>query len=287
MNKRLTNIYNNSKTLNIDNNKKIVIMSDCHRGNGDRNDNFKKNKKIYKEALKYYYYNDFTYVELGDGDEIWEESTIEEIKKEYYDIFKLIRKFYLENNFITIHGNHDMCKRNKEFVKKNLSKIKNPKTNNQEDLFPNLEVLESLTLKYENQELLLLHGHQVDFLNSNLWKVSRFLVRYVWKNLEYLGLKDPTKKAKNYSVKNIREKILENWSKENNVLIISGHTHRPVFPKAGKSTYFNDGSCIHPNGVTCIEIENGEMALVKWSCQNQIIKREYLSEKEAIKNFST
>ena len=261
-------------------------MSDCHRGNGNRNDNFKKNKNIYEEALKYYYYNDFTYIELGDGDEIWEDDTIEEIKKEYYKLFKLLRKFYLKNKLITIYGNHDMCKKNNEFVKNTLSKIINPITKTEEDLFPNLEVLESLKLQYEDQELLLLHGHQVDFLNSTLWKPTRFFVRHVWKNLEQIGLKDPTKIAKNYTIKDTREKILENWSKENNVLIISGHTHRPIFPKPGESTYFNDGSCIHPNGVTCIEIENERIALIKWSNQNNKVIREYLSEKEFIKNFS-
>ena len=49
-----------------------------------------------------------------------------------------------------------------------------------------------------------------------------------------------------------------------NIMIIAGDTDRPIYPKVGQSLYFNDGSCIHPNGITCIEIEKGKITLVKW-----------------------
>ena len=110
----------------------------------------------------------------------------------------------------------------------------------------------------------MIHGHQIDLLNSTFWKLSRFLVRNVWKNLESMGIKDPTSAAKNYKVAKKTEKKLENWSIKNNKIVIAGHTHRPVYPKTGESLYFNDGSCIHPNGITCIEIEKGTITLAKW-----------------------
>jgi len=34
---------------------------------------------------------------------------------------------------------------------------------------------------------------------------------------------------------------------------------------AEPSYYYNTGSCVHPRCITCIEIEQGRMALVKWS----------------------
>lgn len=43
MNKKLDKIFKNSDKLLIDNNTKIVIMSDCHRGAGGNFDNFIKN----------------------------------------------------------------------------------------------------------------------------------------------------------------------------------------------------------------------------------------------------
>ena len=42
MNKKLDKIFEKSKKLVIDDNSKIVIMSDCHRGD----DNFIKNQNI-------------------------------------------------------------------------------------------------------------------------------------------------------------------------------------------------------------------------------------------------
>jgi predicted phosphodiesterase len=48
-------------------------------------------------------------------------------------------------------------------------------------------------------------------------------------------------------------------------MLIAGHTHKPVFPEAGTSLYFNDGCCIHTNGATGIEIVDGEISLIKWS----------------------
>ena len=52
---------------------------------------------------------------------------------------------------------------------------------------------------------------------------------------------------------------------ENNLLLtITGHTHRPRFPEPGDIPFFNDGSCVHPRSITGIEIENGNISLIKW-----------------------
>jgi hypothetical protein len=51
---------------------KIVLFSDCHRGTGTAADSFLPNKSLYMAALSYYWDHGFTYVELGDGDELWE-----------------------------------------------------------------------------------------------------------------------------------------------------------------------------------------------------------------------
>ena len=94
--------------------------------------------------------------------------------------------------------------------------------------------------------------------------MSRFFVRNIWRPLEYVGIKDPTSSAKKYNVSKGVEKKLQKWSNKNHKLLIAGHTHRPVMSNIGESLYFNDGSCIHPNGITCIEIEDGKISLVKW-----------------------
>ena len=47
-------------------------------------------------------------------------------------------------------------------------------------------------------------------------------------------------------------------------LLIVGHTHRPHLPKVNESPYCNTGSCVHPRCITGIEIEKGEITLIKW-----------------------
>lgn len=92
---------------------------------------------------------------------------------------------------------------------------------------------------------------------------------------------------KNYKVS---KKIEKKWSNQNNKILVANHTHRPIFPKVGQVLYFNDGSCIHTNGIICLEIENGTITLVKWKyCvgDNNIIcvDKEIIEGSESITNF--
>lgn len=290
MSKKLDRIFRNSKRMTIDNDTKIVIMSDCHRGIGDNYDNFLKNRNIFESALNYYYNNDFTYIELGDGDDMWEVKNYKEIVEENLNIFKLLKKFYDSNRLIMIYGNHDIEKKYPVVLENHFYKYYDKETKRDESLLEFLFVSESVVLNYKNYDIFMLHGHQVDFLNNELWRISRFLVRYVWKFLEWFGVKDFTGSAKNYYFKNLSEKKLEKWSIENNKILIAGHTHRAIFPKVGQSLYFNDGSCIHPNGITCLEIENGCISLVKWEYKVNgegiiLVERKVLEGNESIIDF--
>lgn len=282
MTKKLDKLYKSSPIMDINDKSKIVIMSDCHRGAGDNFDNFTPNQNIYLSALRYYYNHGFTYIELGDGDEMWEVKNYHDIINTHKSTFKYLKRFHDHNRLIMIYGNHDLSKKSPRVLKKYFYSHYNPITKQTEPLLDNLSVLEALILNYNNHNIFLLHGHQVDFLNSNLWRLSRFLVRHLWRFLEEIGLKDPTSSAKNYQVTKTVEKKLQGWSRKNNKILIAGHTHRPIFPKSGESLYFNDGSCIHPNGITCLEIEDGHITLVKWDTTQT---REQLDTKEPLLSY--
>ena len=120
-------------------------------------------------------------------------------------------------------------------------------------------------------------------INSTFWKVSRFLVRYLWKNLELLGVPDPTSAAKNNTRKERTERRLADWAAAHNIILIAGHTHRPM-TGSRESPFFNTGSCVHPAGITGIEIDHRCITLVKWSLgtrsdQTVYVKREELGER--------
>ncbi len=290
MSKRLNRIFENSKRVVIDNNDKFVIMSDCHRGNGNNYDNFINNKNIFEAALNHYYKEGFTYIELGDGDEMWEVKNYGDIVREHLDTFMLLKKFNEKDRLIMIYGNHDKCKKKEEILRRYFYKYYDGITKKEEDLLNNLVVYESLILNYKDYDIFMIHGHQIDLLNNDLWLFSRFLVRYVWKFFEHVGIKDPTSAAKNYRVSNKVEKRMKKWSIKNNKILIAGHTHRPIFPKVGQGLYFNDGSCIHPNGITCLEIRYGRITLVRWKycvgANNLIyVGREIIEGSEAIAKF--
>ncbi len=288
--KTLDKIFKKVNRLFIDENSKIVLMSDCHRGSGNYDDNFRKNQNIYDSALRHYYNQGFTYIELGDGDEMWEIKSYSEIVEEYLDSFKELKRFNDDGRLIMIYGNHDIEKKNASILEKYFYYYVDKETKEKKELLSDLKVYDGLILQYKKYDIFLIHGHQVDFLNHTLWPISRFLVRHVWSHFELAGVKDPTEAAKNYRVKNKVEKKLQKWSNDHNKILIAGHTHRPIFPKSKDSLYFNDGSCIHPNGITCIEIENGKITLVKWGFdvnkKEQIVVRRFVLEgSEAIEDF--
>lgn len=288
--KKLDKLFEHSKRIKIDDNSKFVIMSDCHRGSGDNHDNFVKNQNIFNSALRHYYNKNYTYIELGDGDEMWEVSDYKEIINEHLNSFKEIKRFNDDGRLIMIYGNHDIVKKSDNVLNKTFATYYSSSIKEEKELLKDLQVYESLVLDYKDKEIFLLHGHQVDFLNSNMWQLSRFLVRHIWKRFEIIGINDPTSAAKSYSVTKSVEKKLQNWSIKNNKMVIAGHTHRPIFPQNGEGLYFNDGSCVHPNGITCLEIENGNITLVKWSFNTNeddvlSIKRSILAGEEPIDNF--
>lgn len=290
--KRLTRIFDLAPTIDFDDSSKIVLMSDCHRGDGSWADDLARNQNIYQSALNYYYNNGYTYIELGDGDELWENSDFSVIFKAHKDIFLLLRKFYTQQRLYTIYGNHDMVKKNKAFVEKELYRFYNEQTKKRLPLFEKITPYEALVLHHlhTKKKIFLIHGHQVDFLNYQLWKAARFLVRHLWRHLEALGFNDPTSPAKNNKKKSAVESILTMWAQKEKQMLIAGHTHRPVFPDLGEPLYFNDGSCVHPRCVTAIEITQGHIVLVKWCIGTTqegmlFVKRETIAGPEKIQDF--
>lgn len=265
--KRLDKVYNSSTRIYFDDNSKLVLMSDCHRGDGNWTDNFARNQNIFYRALSYYYKKNYTYIELGDGDELWEVPKYYDIIQEHSDIFWLMSKFYQERRLHFIYGNHDIEKRDPKFVADNLFHFFKEREKRSFPLFKDLQIHEGIILTHRktHENIFLLHGHQVDLLNSTLWRLSKFLVRYIWTPLESFGVRDRTRTAKNYKKKNTIGQRLEFWTENKGHILIAGHTHRPMFPKSSEPPYFNDGSCVHPRCITAIEIINGDIILVKWS----------------------
>ena len=290
--KRVSQVFKTAEQIPFDDSSRFVLMSDCHRGDGSWADDFSKNQNLYFAALTHYYNENFTYIELGDGDELWENSRFSDIKQIHSDVFWLLSKFYNEDRLYMIYGNHDMVKKDKRFVKNNLYKYYHEPTRRHILLFKSIKLHEGLVLRdrFTNDIILLIHGHQVDCLNDRMWKLARFLVRCLWRPLTTFGVNDPTRTAKNYKKKETAEKRLTEWVIREKHMLIAGHTHRPMFPEVGEPIYFNDGSCVHPRCITGIEIADGYIMLVKWNVKTRgdgtlFIGREVLAGPRKLKDY--
>ena len=239
--KRITRAYQTARRISYNDNSKFIIFSDVHRGDNSFADDFAKNKNTYYHALSYYLKNDFIYLELGDGDELWENKKFSEIYNAHIDVFKLLKQFFDQDKWIRLVGNHDMVYNKQEYVEKHLFTCIDPVTNEHEPLFPNINFTEGLVLKHEDteQELFMLHGHQADWMNYHGWKFYRFMVRVLWKRLQIFGIGDPTSPAKN-NIELIKvERRTKKWIvANNNLFTIIGHTHRPRFPKSRRNSIF-------------------------------------------------
>ena len=175
--KRLERAFAGARVLPFHPRSKYILISDCHRGVGTSSDNFLKNQHLYYAALEYYYRNGYTYIELGDGEELWENRKLRNITEIHEDVYCMFARFEERGRLYLLYGNHDIVRK------------KNP-------AFQEAVILYADGMP-ENS-LYLTHGHQASFLNSTLWPLARFLVRYFWSPLENLGFLDPTSAAKNY-----------------------------------------------------------------------------------------
>lgn len=288
-----------SPIIEINDKSKIVLISDCHRGDGSFKDNFLPNSNIYITALNYYYDNGFSYIEIGDGDELWEVRKVQDIYEIYKDIFHLLLKFKEHNRLYMIYGNHDEVKKRASFSKK-LCKRRDG--NGGESclckLYNNLDIYEGLIIRYKsdnkdnkNLDFFVTHGNQLDCINYNLSFITKYVVRYIWGFLEAnFGFRNNTSPAKSNTKRDKVDRKIEEWVKENNQPIITGHTHGSKFPSPSKTPYFNDGCCVMPYSISAIEIENGEIALIKWSVKVMkdgvlVVKREVIGGPERIESY--
>jgi UDP-2,3-diacylglucosamine pyrophosphatase LpxH len=247
--RRMTQAFQTSKTVLFDDDSRLVFFSDLHRGDNSRADAFAQNEGLFIQALRHYHQRGFTYVEVGDGDELWQNRRLSAVKKAHRRTFDLLHDFAAENRLHLLFGNHDIQGFRRRKMKKD-----------------GLVAHEGLVLQHARTALkiFVVHGHQVDFKSDALYRVSRFIIRHIWRHIQNLGLTpvaSTTTETRNRGT--LRQRVSE-WIEAQKQMVICGHTHTPKFPGPGDVPYFNAGSGVFDGYMTGLEIQNGEIALVKW-----------------------
>jgi predicted phosphodiesterase len=280
------------KTIEVDLSKdNFIIFSDQHKGDNGWADDFRNCEPNYIAALRHYDEQCFNFINLGDSEELWK-FTAQEILPANVIPFAAEAAFQPDRYYKTF-GNHDIIWKNKLDVVFWLHKY----------FTMPLPVYEGIILKIKNLSIplhiFLTHGHQGDKMSDNN-SLSTWIVAHLWMPLQrYLRININTP-SKDFSLKNKHNQMMYEWSsRRKNLLLITGHTHSPVFASGKyldhpsneidtgqskhevKPTYFNSGCCCFNDGdITGIEIADNFIRLIKWHSENNISSRTVLEEIE-------
>lgn len=245
---------------------RYVIFSDTHKGDRTRgSDEFQINDDLYCTALNHYLNEDYRLVLNGDVEEGWKASFQTIIDAYRSTAFAWERAFAQQGPgyYLRTWGNHDVDWHDPALVERTLSPA----------LGVPVQVHPAILL---GDRIMIAHGHQGDFNSDRLAWLSRRLVGRLWKPIQRLINFSPRRTAQNNELVHNRDKHLSAWAQAYRMLVIAGHTHKPVMSalieraaENGTSDngryYLNDGCCVHNRSITGIEIDRGELRLVKWS----------------------
>ncbi len=278
---------------------KFIIFSDQHKGTRDNADDFKNNEANYIAALNHYRQEGYSYINLGDAEELWK-YTADKVIPKNENALKAEANFQQDNKYYRTFGNHDLLWKSKLDVDLYLKKIFTLPL----PVYEGIVLKISLAEKQTNNDqpatfnIFLTHGHQGDAMSdSNTF--SSWVVAHIWLPVQRLLEININTPAKDFHLRDKHNKMMYEWSsRKKDLLLITGHTHKPVFA-SGKyavdqahiidveksseniqPAYFNTGCCCYDDGdITGIEIAEGYIRLIKWHSDNNVPARMVLEEK--------
>lgn len=301
-----------------DHGNKFIIFSDQHKGRRNGADDFTASEPNYIEALNYYYQNDFCFINLGDCEELWE-NTLLQVKKHNVNAFAAEKVFLLKKAYYKIFGNHDLYWASDPLAAIELETVYGVKLKIYEG------AIITINLGERTMQIFCTHGHQGD-ARSDGNRFTKFFVARIWAPLQaYLRI-NTNEPSNNEYKKTMHNEIMYEWAAtQKNTVLITGHTHQPVFESLThierlnrqwfwakekndvdtvnkiyeqvkpyrdrfdtiqldyskySPNYFNTGCCCFSDGdITGIEIENNCIRLIKWKRTNGVSERVLLEEK--------
>jgi predicted phosphodiesterase len=317
--KKLKRLYVNAE------NQRIIIFSDEHRGVRDGSDDFAICEKSYLAALKYYDSKKFYFVNLGDCEELWE-NTMFGIAKFNQTVYQCEKLFIEREAYCKVFGNHDLFWDNDPLTDVWLKKIYGSALPIFTGVLIQINFSETETL-----DIFCTHGHQGD-KQSDGNVFSKWFVSYIWgplQNFLEININSP---STNDNLKTLHNMYMYDWSAgQKKTVLVTGHTHQPVFnslthlerlyqrlekartlndldalnkiemeiPRRKREydfvnhsfdkmrpSYFNSGCCCFDDGtITGIEISDGFIRLIKWTLADGIPQR-FVAEEESLRTLA-
>jgi predicted phosphodiesterase len=201
---------------------RFIIFSDQHKGRKNGADDFMMAEKNYLIALRYYNEQNFHLISLGDCEELWE-NTVLQVMNHNHSSFEEEKKFVSRSAFTKIVGNHDLDWEIDPLAPAYLKKIYGVP----------MVVLEGVMLETaignETLKILCTHGHQGDLQSDGNW-FSKFFVTKIWGPFQAFLRINPNTPAFDRQLKTAHNRVMYEWSsQQKNLILITGHTHQPVF----------------------------------------------------------
>ncbi len=200
---------------------KFIIFSDQHKGAKNGADDFAVCEHTYVEALAYYEQQQFHYICLGDSEELWENNLFA-VKAANKMSIEQEKRFAERGAFTKIFGNHDLFWDQDPFAALQLKSMYGIEIKTYEGVIIRTAVPEAL-------DIFITHGHQGDKQSDGNW-FSKFFVSRIWGPLQAFLRINPNTPAYNSQLKTLHNSLMYEWSsKQSSLLLITGHTHQPVF----------------------------------------------------------
>jgi UDP-2,3-diacylglucosamine pyrophosphatase LpxH len=206
------------KRMDIGSNR-YAIISDIHLGDGGLADDFLSNEPALLNALDHYRKHDYALILLGDIEEFWQFDLDAIVQRYQSSVYTRIASFD-ERRVHRVFGNHDY----------EWGGFQDPTRKNGAQ-FSYAEEAIKLEDQSGTARILLLHGHQGSVEADKYAWFSRFFVR-LFRGIEPVatstGIYTHPSATKSQVVRDF-ERTLYQWARQNQVILICGHSHRAIF----------------------------------------------------------
>lgn len=203
----------NAEVITLAPEDRILIISDFHMGNGGRRDDLLKNQELLQDVLEKYYLHQSWYLVLNGDIEELQRYSFSKIRAYWEKLYEIFDAFYQKGRLFKILGNHD-----EDLVL--------------EKQYP-YTLMDTLRIETPVIPVYVFHGHQSSKMYTNYNHFVRASLRYFFKPLGIRNISSGRRPRHRFFV----EKNAYDYARNNGIISVIGHTHRPLFESLGRFDY--------------------------------------------------
>jgi len=205
--RHLRGLSRKSHTIPISRQDRVVIFSDIHFGDGSDNDDFAQNGPLFHYVLENHYLpGNYRLILNGDIEELHKFS-LKKIIARWRPAYRLFEQFHQQHRLTKLIGNHDY---DLSFKKRKPLGI---------------PIIDACTLDFNGNRIFVFHGHQASPFYRVFQPLSSLVVRYLANPLGIKNYSVAFNSVKRYKL----EKRIYDFARQEKMLVMIGHTHRPLF----------------------------------------------------------